>query len=74
MVSNEPCQECNGKTTIGSGTTLEADCICNAGFMLGEEGDCVLCKVAEAPWSVAEWAVAPRFDIPRGTVLVLLLG
>ena len=31
-------------------------------------------KVAEAPWSVAEWAVAPRFDHPRATVLVLLLG
>ena len=30
--------------------------------------------VAEAPWSVAEWAVAPRFDMPRATVLVLLLG
>ena len=30
--------------------------------------------VAEAPWSVAEWAVAPRFDHPRATVLVLLLG
>ena len=30
--------------------------------------------VAEAPWSVAEWAVAPRFDHPRATVLVLVLG
>ena len=30
--------------------------------------------VAEAPWSVAEWAVALRFDHPRATVLVLLLG
>ena len=30
--------------------------------------------VAEAPWSVAEWAVAPRFDNPRATVLVLVLG
>ena len=30
--------------------------------------------VAEAPWSVAEWAVALRFDNPRATVLVLLLG
>ena len=30
--------------------------------------------VAEAPWSVAEWAVAPRFDHPRAIVLVLLLG
>ena len=30
--------------------------------------------VAEAPWSVAEWAVAPRFDNPRATVLVLLLS
>ena len=30
--------------------------------------------VAEAPWSVAEWAVALRFDIPRATVLVRLLG
>ena len=30
--------------------------------------------VAEAPWSVAEWAVAPRFDKPRATALVLLLG
>ena len=31
-------------------------------------------KVAEAPWSVAEWAVALRFDHPRATVLVLLLS
>ena len=30
--------------------------------------------VAEAPWSVAEWAVALRFDNPRATVLVLLLS
>ena len=36
------------------------------------QGDALL--VAEAPWSVAEWAVAPRFDHPRATVLVLLLG
>ena len=25
-------------------------------------------QVAEAPWSVAEWAVALRFDHPRATV------
>ena len=31
-------------------------------------------KVAEAPWSVAEWAVGPRFDKPRATLLVLMLG
>ena len=31
-------------------------------------------EVAEAPWSVAEWAVAPRFDNPRALVLVLVLG
>ena len=31
-------------------------------------------SVAEAPWSVAEWAVALRFDNPRAAVLVLLLG
>ena len=31
-------------------------------------------KVAEAPWSEAEWGVAPRFDHPRATVPVLLLG
>ena len=37
------------------------------------EACAVLDKVAEAPWSVAEWAVAPRFDIPRATALVLLL-
>ena len=30
--------------------------------------------VAEAPWSVAEWAVALRFDNPRTTALVLVLG
>ena len=30
--------------------------------------------VAQAPWSEAEWAVALRFDNPRATVLVLLLG
>ena len=31
-------------------------------------------KVAEAPWSVAEWAVALRFDNPRAVIPVLLLG
>ena len=31
-------------------------------------------EVAEAPWSVAERAVALRFDHPRATVLVLVLG
>ena len=31
-------------------------------------------EVAEAPWSVAEWAVALRFDHPRASVPVLLLG
>ena len=31
-------------------------------------------NVAEAPWSVAKWAVALRFDNPRATVLMLLLG
>ena len=31
-------------------------------------------KVAEAPWSGAEWAVPPRFDNPRAPVPVLLLG
>ena len=31
-------------------------------------------EVAEAPWSVAEWAVALRFDNPRATLLVLVLG
>ena len=30
--------------------------------------------VAEAPWSVADWAVALRFDHPRATVPVLVLG
>ena len=30
--------------------------------------------VSEAPWSVAEWAVALRFDNPRATVRVLVLG
>ena len=31
-------------------------------------------EVAEAPWSVAEWAVALGFNNPRATVLVLLLS
>ena len=31
-------------------------------------------QVPEAPWSIAEWIVALRFDNPRVTVLVLLLG
>ncbi len=30
--------------------------------------------VAEAPWNVAEWVVALRFDNPRVTVPVLLIG
>ena len=34
----------------------------------------VATEVAEAPWSVAEWAVALRFDNPRATVLVLVSG
>ena len=33
-----------------------------------------IAHVAEAPWSEAEWAVALRFDNPRATVLVLVLG
>ena len=37
-------------------------------------GPAVPIVVAEAPWSVAEWAVAPRCDNPRATVLVLVLG
>ena len=31
-------------------------------------------EVEEAPWSVAKWAVALRFDNPRAPVLVLVLG
>ena len=31
-------------------------------------------EVAEAPWSVAEWAAALGFDHPRDTVLVLRLS
>lgn len=34
----------------------------------------VLDEVAEAPWSGARWAVARRFDNPRASLLVLLLG
>ena len=37
------------------------------GYVLGP-------AVAEAAWSEAEWAVAPRFDNPRATILVLVLG
>ena len=33
-----------------------------------------LSEVAEPPWSIAEWAVALRFDHLRATVLVLLPG
>ena len=36
--------------------------------------DAVPVQVAEAPWSVAEWAVALRCDNPRAAVVVLLLG
>ena len=40
----------------------------------GPEASTLPEDVAEAPWSVAEWAVALRFDNPRATVLVLVLG
>ena len=42
----------------------------------GARGPAISTKeVAESqPWSVAEWAVAPRFDNPRATGLVLVLG
>ena len=36
--------------------------------------DVIDLEVAEAPGSVAEWAVALRFGNPRATVLVLLSG
>ena len=36
-----------------------------------EQADAHGAHVAEAPWSVAEWAVAPRFHKPRATVLLL---
>ena len=39
-----------------------------------EEPAEVLEQVSEAPWSGAEWAVALRFDNPRATALVRLLG
>ena len=40
--------------------------------VLGVEGRA---EVAESqPWSAAEWVVALRFDIPRATVQVLVLG
>ena len=42
--------------------------------MAGTEFPVNVATVAEAPWSGAEWAVALRFDNPRATVLVLLLG
>ena len=42
--------------------------------MMGKPKDGIFTPVAEAPWSGAEWAVALRFDNPRATVLVLLLG
>ena len=31
-------------------------------------------EVADAPWRVAEWAVALRFENPRAAVLVRFLG
>ena len=41
----------------------------------GTPGEVPAGEVAESqPWSVAEWAVALRFDNLRATVLVLLLG
>ena len=52
--------------------TCESPCEFKYGLAVG--GDAVYIEVAEAAWSVAEWAVAPRFDNPRATVLVLVLG
>ena len=40
---------------------------------VGDERKRLSYEVAEAPWSVAEWAVALRFDHPRATVPVLVL-
>ena len=37
------------------------------------QGEAMLRRmVAEAPWSVAQWAVALRFDNPRATISVRL--
>ena len=51
----------------------ESDVAAEAAGQLAKEG-MHADAVAEAPWSVAEWVVAPRFDNPRGTVLVLVFG
>ena len=45
-----------------------------AGFALMAGGWVAHAAVAEARWSVAEWAVALRFDNPRATVPVPVLG
>ena len=49
---------------------------CTVGAFTGTalSTDDKLALVAEAPWSATERAVAPRFDNPRATVPVLVLG
>ena len=54
--------------------TLVADFFVEAGILTVNGPFQDHAPVAEAPWSVAEWAVALRFDNLRATVLVLLLS
>ena len=68
-------------SSSGAATVVDDDnCCektCNSEYIGGTGSGSIACspgQVAEAPWSVAEWSVALRFDNPRATVLVLLLG
>ena len=55
---------------------LGGECVQGAseGDITFEVANPTLYNVAEAPWSVAEWAVALRFNNSRATVLALVLG
>ena len=68
-VLSEVISEDRSKGRIGLSTRTIEKALAQRGDMIANPA-----KVAEAPWSVAEWAVAPRFNNPRATVPVLLLG
>ena len=66
LASDGRCEETEVAAALATSASVEG--IQGSLFVAG------LADVAEAPWSVAEWAVAPRFDSPRASASVLLFG
>ena len=78
MLDTEPLRKLLGVFHVDPSRGVlapEQDCLVRAAFLPSEPTNYnAQLPVAEEPWSLAEWAVALRFDNPRASVLVRLLS